>query len=365
MLRLIAPSPIALSLLLPFAAAQQPGAVDELLQRIEGQLERGFGPEEPGVAIIATRAGEVVFRRAYGEASLELDVAAAPEMAFCIASVTKPFTATATMLLVQEGKLALDESVAARLDGIEIDERITVEHLLSHTSGLPDFFGIDGFGEGHLHARISPRDLGRAANGQELLFPPGERHEYSNLGYALLGLVIEDASGQPWERFLHERVFAPAGMTRTTYGGDRLVVPGAVTNYEKAGEGWLRAEPLNYSRGYALGGLFSTVDDLAAFDAALRGGKILDGQTLARMEQPPTLGNGEPSGYALGWRVDERRGHRFVHHGGSIHGWRAHIVSVPASEVFVAVLSNRGEKRSPVGGVGMMIAAQLADLKDG
>lgn len=341
-------------------AAQEAPATAALVARFDAQLGRGFKPDEPGAAVIATRNGEVVYRRAFGKASLELDVDVRPEMAFCLASVTKPFTATAVMLLVEDGVLALGDSVTGKLEGVEIDPRITVEHLLSHTSGLPDFFGLAGHGSDDLHAAITPAALSRAGNGQPLQFGPGERHEYSNLNYALLARLVEVASGRQWEEFLGERVFEPAGMKHSRYGGDRRVIPGAVVNYQKQGDDWQRSEPLNYTRGFGLGGLFSTVDDLAAFDRALRGGKILQAATLTRMHQQARLADGSLGRYGLGWAVRERDDHRLIHHGGGINGWRSFLVRIPAAQVFVAVVSNRGEPRSPVGAAAMTIALALA-----
>jgi len=127
-------------------------------------------------------------------------------------------------------------------------------------------------------------------------------------------------------------------------------------------QGWLRAEPINYSRGFGLGGLFSTVDDLVAFDTALRDGTILEPETVSRMEQAFELPDGEPAEHGLGWALTERRGTRFVHHGGGINGWRSYIVAIPDRNVFVAVLSNRGEERTPVAGLAMMVADRIAAL---
>ncbi|MEC9374074.1 MAG: serine hydrolase domain-containing protein, partial [Planctomycetota bacterium] len=287
------------------------------------------------------------------------------EHAFCIASATKPLTATAVMALVEDGVLALDDAVNDVLEEVELDGRITIEHLLGHTSGLPDLFDLAGYGENAQHQSITPEDLGAAADGAELLFEPGAQHRYSNLAYALLGRIVEVRSGEPLESFLERRVFEPAGMDHTMFGGDRLVVPGAVTDYLASESGdWRRAEPLNYSWGFGLGGLFSTVDDLAAFDAALRDGRILEPETVSRMEKAFVLPDDQTAPHGLGWAITERGGMRFVHHGGGIAGWRAIIVSIPEKQVFVAVLSNRGEERTPVANIGMFVAAQVASMPE-
>ena len=242
---------------------------------------------------------------------------------------------------------------------------MTIEHLLSHTSGLPDIFDVEGFGEDAQHQPIAPDQLCGAANGAELLFEPGTQHRYSNLGYALLGRIVEVRSRESLEVFLEKRVFEPAGMKSTMFGGDRLIVPGAASDYVRTGgDGWRGAHPLNYTWGFGLGGLFSTIDDLVAFESALRAGKILKLETVERMEQAFMLPNGEPGEHALGWATSARGGTRFVHHGGGIGGWRSFIVAIPERNIFVAVLSNRGEERTPVGGIAMFVAAQVAAMTE-
>jgi D-alanyl-D-alanine carboxypeptidase len=305
----------------------------------------------------------VLFRGPYGMASLALNVDLTPEHAFCIASATKPITATAVMALVEDGALHLDAAAGDLLKEVDLDPRITIEHLLSHTSGLPDIFDIEGYGEDALHKAITPEELCAAADGAALLSAPGTRHRYSNLGYALLGRIVEVRTGGSLESFMQERVFDRAGMEHTMFGGDRRIVPGAVGNYTRAEDsGWRCAEPLNYSRRFALGGLFSTVDDLVAFDRARRDGEILEPATVSRMERAFVLPDGTPAEHGLGWATAVRGGIRFVHHGGGINGWRSSIVAIPDRKVFVAVLSNRGEERTPVGSLAMMVAARVAAL---
>lgn len=351
---------LGISVLAPSARAQP--SPEEFFRQLDSQMSQGLPEDEPGAVIIVSRHGEILFREAYGKASIELDVDLTPKHAFCIASATKPFTATAVMVLVEDGTLSLDDRLAELLDDVAIDPRVTIEHLLTHTSGLPDIFDIQGYGEDAQHSPITPSALSQAANGLDLLFEPGTEHRYSNLGYAILARVVEVSSGTPFERFIQERVFEPAGMTQTMFGGDRLIVPKAVQNYTLSDEGWRHAEPLNYTWGYGLGGMFTTADDLVAFDTALRDGKILKPQTVELMYSAYELPSGEPAEHGLGWETVERGGTRFVYHGGGINGWRAFIVSVPERDVFVAVLSNRDEERTPVGSIAMMVAAQVAAM---
>ncbi len=164
-------------------------------------------------------------------------------------------------------------------------------------------------------------------------------------------------SGQSWEEFLSERIFQPARMGRSLFGGHNRVVPGAVLGYAKREEEWVRSRALSFTRGYGLGGLFSCVDDLAAWDTALRSGALLKSETRERMYTPPVLADGKKSQYALGWRVSRLAGHRVVAHGGAIFGWRAFLLRMPDDGIFVAILTNREsrDQKSP-----MRLAIEIA-----
>ncbi|MEQ8771036.1 MAG: serine hydrolase domain-containing protein [Phycisphaerales bacterium] len=334
--------------------------LNEFLSELDAQMSQGIPANDPGAVIAVARDGEIIFREAYGMASLELEVELNPDHVFCIASATKPFTATAILALIDDGALELRDPAVDHLEGINLDPRVTIEHLLTHTSGVPDLFDLDGHGADAQHRAISPEALGAAADGVDLLFEPGTQHHYSNLGYALLGLIVENAADQPLEDFMRERIFERAGMERTMFGGDRRVIPSAVANYTLEGDEFRRAEPLNYSWGYGLGNIFTTVDDLVAFDTALRSGMIIKPKTLSTMRRTYQLEDGTTADHTRGWATMERRGLRFYHHGGGINGWRASIVSIPDHDVFVAVLSNREEENTPVGNIALMVAARIA-----
>lgn len=347
----------AVLLLLPcFAVAQ---AVPGLADRLDEQFRRAFPPNEPGAAVLVAKGGEVVFRKGYGLASVELGVPVDPANAFCFASLTKPFTAAAVLALVDDGKLALADPASRYLPDLEIDPRVTIEHLLGHGSGIPDFSTDPGW-ERDLHAEISPEELCAAAKARPLSFEPGSQFAYANVNYALLARIVAVVSGLPWERYLAERIFAPAGMTDTRYGGHDRIVPRLVTGYTNGPDGWRRSRALSLSRGYGLGGLCGTVDDLARFCAALDGGALLKPETIARMQTPRTLADGEASPYALGWYVRDVRGRRFVFHGGAIFGWRAMLARIPADGVVCAVLTNRDRDDNEVARLATGAAALVA-----
>jgi len=342
---------------IPLAAQD---AADALSAKLDEQFHAAYPDDEPGAAVIITQAGKTIFRKGYGMASMELGVRVDPDHVFCLASVTKPFTSMAVLALVEAGELALTDKAVQYLPELELDDRITVEHLLSHSAGIPDFTTQEAFDHSHIHAGIEPAELCEAARGQELLFDPGTQFRYSNLHYALLARIVEVASEKSWEAFVDERVCKPAGMEHTMYGGHDRIIPNAVTGYEPDGDGWKRARAVSYTRGYGLGGLFSSVDDLAKWNQAYGAGVILKPETIARMQTPPVLADGKASTYALGWMVRDVRGHRIVFHAGGIYGWRAMLVRIPENEVFVAVLTNRDDDANPLAKLAVGAAALVA-----
>ena len=236
------------ALLATTSSALAQGEVGDLARKLDGQFAKSYPADGPGAAVVLTRAGEVLFRRAYGKASLELDVDLDAGHAFCVASITKPFTAIAIMALVEDGKLELDDAADEHLPDLRIDDRITVAHLLSHTSGLPDFSELPTHDDSRIHAAIGAQELCRAADQSEPAFPPGSEFRYTNVNYALLGRIVETASGESWEQFLQRRVFEPAGMKHTRYGAHDRVVPGLVRSYTHDGNGWRRARFLSMTR---------------------------------------------------------------------------------------------------------------------
>jgi D-alanyl-D-alanine carboxypeptidase len=310
---------------------------------IDAMLTSAYPPGGPGAVVIIVRDGRVLFRKACGLADVELQVPMRPDMVFPLASVTKQFTAAAVLLLAEQGRLTLQDDIRKYLPGYPTHGAvITIEHLLTHTSGL---------------SRLS--DLGdlRAANNQEapvtdylsdwvkdqpLDFQPGERWAYLNWGYTLLGAIVERVSGQTYGEFLKQRVFDPLGMTRTSYGDRRRIITGRVPGYDRQGDTVFNVLPgrSRVLQPAAAGGLLSTVDDLARWDASLYGQRVLARASIERMFTPYRLKNGRLTGYGYGWDIGQYAGHPVQEHAGGIAGYLTHVVRMPADRVYVAILSN-------------------------
>lgn len=268
----------------------------------------------PGLALAISDKGKVT-KRVYGMANLETDTPVRTDSVFELASVTKPFTATAIMMLVEEGKLALDDAVARYVDRTPDTWRgMTVRHLLTHTAGLPEHAFSDCM-------ETSTKQQFDAVANASLLFPPGEAAQYSDPGYFLLGMIIEKASGQRYADFLQRRIFNPLQMSSSHVLDQRRIVKGRVAPYtmrrgtlERGRRDWQHELPSHY-------GVWSTIEDLIKWDAALATGSLVNETSFAQMVAPAKLRSGQPvlvggDKYGLGWIVRDAPRHRQMGHPG-------------------------------------------------
>jgi len=312
----------------------------------------------PGASILVLKDGKVVKRAGFGLANVEYGAVAKPETLYLLASITKCFTATAIMMLVEEGKLHLDDSLSLYLtDAPESWRPITVRMLLGHTAGLKDRWEEQDHAKWRL--AYSTADLYAAAQATPLDFTPGTHWQYSDQGYFLLGRILEKVSGQSYRQFLVERIFKPCGMEASTTTSQTEIVRDLAQGYSLANGAWVK----NHRRtDYGLVshfGIVSSVDDLAKFDQALTAGTLLKPETLAQMWTPTTLASGDvgrlgSATYGLGWFLEEVNGHRIVQHGGASG---TGYVKYPDDHLTVLVLTNLEQL---AGGDGVGLAKVLA-----
>lgn len=284
----------------------------------------------PAVALVVVRDGKIVKQKAYGLASVELQVSATDETIFHIASITKIFTATAIMSLVEEGKISLDDNVRKILPSLPVAwGHVKVRHLLTHTSGLPDAVINDDTDEVIANTRAEAlRKLARLP----LLNRPGAKWSYNETGYVLLGMIIEKVSGQSYADFLAQRFFLPLHMRQTHFGDSRQIVAGRATFYTRYEQqtdkqvspaGLWVYQNLAPSYIYTGMGLNTSAIDLAKWDMAISEGRVLRPSTLNEMWRAVQLNDGtvfrleKLLGYGSGWMVDDRPGHKAVGHSGS------------------------------------------------
>lgn len=313
-----------------------------LIQTIENLVQETYPRTEPGAAVIVVRDGEIVFRKGQGMAHLELGVPIEPNMVFRLGSITKQFTTVAILILAEQGKLALDDSITQFLpDYPTHDHLITIEHLLTHTSGIksmthmPEWLPL-------WRKDFTVQELIDFFKYQPMQFAPGKRWAYNNSGYLLLGAIIEKVSEQTYEQFIQHSIFDPLGMKQSYYDSPVRLIPRRVAGYDKGPKGYTNAAYLSMTQPYAAGALASTVDDLARWDAALYTEQLLKQETLQQAFISHRLLDGTSTAYRYGWAISEYEGHRLVEHGGGIHGFRTHAIRMPDDRIYIAVLSNNG-----------------------
>ncbi|HEY8742765.1 MAG TPA: serine hydrolase domain-containing protein, partial [Chloroflexota bacterium] len=319
-------------------------------------------PDGPGAAVIVVREGQVLLRTGYGLANLELQVPVAPHMVFRLGSITKQFTALAILMLLEAGKLALDEPLTTLLPEYPAPSHVvTVEHLLTHTSGIKNLTSMPELVPLWRKDMTLP-ELIDLFKDLPLEFTPGDRYAYSNSGYLLLGAIIERLSGVSYEQFLRERIFEPLGMVHTAYDHTERIVAGRVSGYQKGKDGLENAPYLSMTQPHAAGALMSSVDDLALWDAALYTERLVRQATLQRAFTPYLLANGVSTGYGYGWGITSHEGHPIIEHSGGIHGFLSDAKRLPADRLFVAVLMNSMLGNPPPDFPAMQIAAAALGL---
>jgi len=302
--------------------------------------------------------GRTVLRKGYGLANLEWNLPVEPDTVFRVGSVTKQFTAVAILMLLEQGKLALEDPITRfLLDYPTQAHCITVEHLLTHTSGIMSFTDMPEWPP-VMRQDMNVQTLVDFFKYRPMRSAPGTCYAYNNSGYVLLGAIIEQAGGQTYEQFIQEHLFGPAGMRHSYYDMPEKIIPRRAAGYSRGLAGFANATYISMTQPFAAGGLASTVDDLALWSAALDAGTLLRPETLSRAWTPYRLAGGAATTYGYGWGLAEYAGRRVIEHGGGIEGFTAYTLKLPEERSFVAVLSNN-EARS---GLPEKLAVQCAGL---
>ena len=301
--------------------------VDDLIKR-EMQTQN-----IPSLVLAVVKDGKVIKAEGYGLANIKLKMPANADTIYKIASVSKQFIATGIMLLVQEGKIRVDDPVSRYLEGTpDTWKGITIRHLLTHTSGLVrEPPGYDP------HKIRTDAEVIKSAYPVPLQFPPGDKYQYSNVGYFALAEIIRKSSGQPWSEYLQEKVFSPSGMNATYPTNTKVSLPNRAQGYvdnnklREAGE-WLALRPS--------GAFLSTVLDMAKWDAMLYTEQILTDATRREMWAPVKLNNGTTYPYGFGWQLEPLSGRRTVYHSGGGPGARTKYVRFLDDRLSIIVLIN-------------------------
>ena len=327
--------PIPLRVLLPIlvlcsaSAADKASQIDDLLARYNGFALFN------GAALVADH-GQVIFKKGYGFANMEWNIPNTPDTKFRLGSITKQFTATLVLQLVEQGKLDLSAPISRYLPDYPKGpgDRITVHELLNHTSGIPGYTELPEFGA-KSREPSKPADFVAFFANRELLFEPGSKFSYSNSAYFLLGVILEKMTGEPYERLLRERIFDPAGMHDTGYDSTAPLLTKRAWGYDSTLAGYRNASYIDMSLPYSAGSLYSTAEDLFRWDRALYTDKILSSASKNKMFTPGL------SDYGYGWFI--RKGAvTTVEHDGGINGFNTLISRDLEPQRLIVLLNNTG-----------------------
>lgn len=354
---------VILALILSIAFVEDGRASDSLNtpdKLIDEFLSAYYSSVEPGASVIVSRGEEVVLRKGYGVVNAQTMAPVQPETVFWLGSISKQFAAMALLLLVEEGRVSLSDPITLFFpEWPRFFSHVSVEHLLTHTSGLRNYSSLSEFEGKELR---SAAHILAAIRDRSLSFNPGEGWEYSDSNYYLVGLIIERVTGVAYCRFVESRLFGPLGMSRTKCGPGESSDSFA-SGYIRGAEEFSAAETPDAVFYSAAGAVVSTVDDLLLWYRALKEGRLIAGELQQQVFRQATLRSGKSTIYGYGWVVHDLSGLRVIEHGGLIGGFENHILWIPQEDIFVAILSNQRGKLPNPDTLATRIALSLSSLR--
>lgn len=325
---------LILLVLISFGASAQNITVE-----LDALMKAKYKPGEPGAVALVAKAGKPIYRQAFGMADMENNIALRPEHIFEIGSITKQFTAVSILMLMEQGKLKLNDPITKYIPEYPMHgHTITLHHLLTHTSGIKSYTGMEKWSK-QWRQDVKPIELIDLFKNEPMDFAPGEKWSYNNSAYFLLGYVIEKASGIPYPEFLEKNIFVPLGMKNTYYGSQSKIIRNRAQGYQKGAE-YTNAEYLSLTQPYAAGSIMSNVDDLLIWQLAVNSNKLLKKESLQLAHTPVKLNNGKVEEYGYGWGIGDINGSPTTEHSGGIFGYATNAIYLPKEDVFVAVFSN-------------------------
>lgn len=325
------------SILIDTAYAQAPGR-KQLSSRLTQLVGNQYASIAPGCVVLVAEKENVIYRKAFGTADLELGVKMRPDMVFRVGSITKQFTAVAILRLIEEGKVALKDPISKFIPHFPYD--ITIEHLLSHTSGIVGYDALNLPLPNVIRIDIPQRRIVDTLGTLPLQFEPGTKYQYSNSNYFLLGFIIEQVANQNYAQYLQRHLFAPAGLQSTYYDSVNVIIPNRVKGYTKSSAGFHNAGYISMTQVYSAGALVSTVDDLFHWHQALQSQKVIGKELFQKAISPMKLKDSTVSEYGFGFFIKDINGQSAIGHGGGIDGFRSFEMYFPGTDRYIAVLFN-------------------------
>jgi len=300
----------------------------------------------PGMSVAIARNGEILFARAYGQADVEMSVEASTETVYHIGSLTKQFTAAIIMRLAEKGQISLHDLITKYLPDYPVQgHQVTIRHLLNHTAGIKDISAKNEAEFGQFRLDLSYEALVNWFCKRPFAFSPGEKFDYNNLGYILLGEIIYKVTGLPYAEYVEKELLQPLGLDNTWYADPLRIIPNRAKGYEIKNGKLVNVPYISPKLAGAAGALCSTIDDLIRWTFLLHGGQVVSQESLQQMTAPTVLANGDTIGYGYGLYVQEFNGHRKIFHDGTF-GFGSYLAHYPAAGLTIVVLTNSESGRS-------------------
>ncbi|MEM6686817.1 MAG: serine hydrolase domain-containing protein, partial [Bacteroidota bacterium] len=311
-----------------------------IVSEIDQLMRDNYKADKTGATILVAKDGEILLRKAYGKANLELDIDMMPENVFEIGSITKQFTAVGILMLLEEGKLSLDDKITKYMPEYPTQgNKITIHHLLTHTSGIKSYTSIPTLRD-FSKEDFSVTELVDAFKNEPMDFKPNEEFRYNNSGYVLLGAIIEKITGTSYEDFVQKRIFDKLKMNNSYYGSKSKLIKNRAYGYQERENNFVNAEYLSMNIPYAAGSLMSTVDDLYTWNTAIRNHKLISKESTEKAFANYKINNGNHINYGYGWFTRKIKDVPVIEHGGGIFGFTSQGIYVPSENVYVIILTN-------------------------
>ena len=354
-------SALLLSLSITSVIAKTQITSDEASQQAYDQVLHSFIDQEgPGVAVIVSKNGKVLYKKARGMANIEHQIPLTTDSVFRLGSITKQFTAAAIMMLSEQGTLSVSDDIHKYVPDFPTEGQVvTIENLLTHTSGIANYTE-----DQHIWNNLITTETTLDAMLKEFAKHPmplktGEAMRYSNTGYVLLGKIIEVVSKETYADFIEKHIFAKLGMKNSQYGGRQLIANRA-NGYSKTEHGYENAGPVNMMWPHAAGSLLSSVDDLNIWFTGLRNGTLISKERYKAMTRHFVLNDKSTSDYGYGLGMYKLNKYDAIGHGGGIHGFVTNAFYIPTEDLYVAVLNNN-DSGNP-GDIAQLLAAKALNI---
>ncbi|OBX25111.1 serine hydrolase [Gelidibacter algens] len=318
----------------PLASAQS------YLKEIDAYLKAEYPSNGPGFSFLIAKKGKPIYQKAFGMANMESNIPMSINHVFEIGSMTKQFTAVSILMLGEDGKLNLEDDITKYIpDYPTQNKKITIQHLLNHTSGIKSYTGMANF-RTRAKVDISPKELIDTFKNEPMDFAPGEKYQYNNSGYILLGYIIENITGDSYSNFIESQIFKPLDMTSTSFGSRKRIIANRALGYSEIENGYENADYLSMSVPYAAGAIMSTTGDLLKWQNALNTNTLITEESYIKAANGSTLNDGTHISYGFGLEEGDINGSKSIEHGGGIFGYTTMGIYIPEQEIFVTGLTN-------------------------